>query len=240
MVWDGAGSQETLMQSDCCAAVDERDVFLRPASKFEVHRFDGATPTGVLHRAFSLFLFDGAGRLLLQQRAASKITFPGVWTNTCCSHPLVGLQPPEIDPPEAVAAGRAPGATAAAIRKLSHELGVPPGALPASAFKFLTRLHYCAADGGAAGSPWGEHELDYILAARADGLLLAPNPEEVDAIRWVTQAELAAMMAPETGLAWSPWFRIIARDFLPGWWADLEATLTTDAHVDAATIHRVL
>jgi isopentenyl-diphosphate delta-isomerase len=44
--------------------------------------------TGLLHRAFSVFLFDTQGRLLLQQRADEKITFPGYWTNTCCSHPL--------------------------------------------------------------------------------------------------------------------------------------------------------
>lgn len=44
--------------------------------------------TGMLHRAFSVFLFDRQGRLLLQQRADDKITFPSYWTNTCCSHPL--------------------------------------------------------------------------------------------------------------------------------------------------------
>lgn len=43
---------------------------------------------GLLHRAFSVFLFNSSGRLLLQQRAAEKITFPSHWTNTCCSHPL--------------------------------------------------------------------------------------------------------------------------------------------------------
>ena len=44
--------------------------------------------TGLLHRAFSVFLFDSQNRLLLQQRASEKITFPDMWTNTCCSHPL--------------------------------------------------------------------------------------------------------------------------------------------------------
>jgi isopentenyl-diphosphate delta-isomerase type 1 len=141
--------------------------------------------------------------------------------------------------------GNAPGATRAALRKLQHELGVPAQQLPASAFKFLTRLHYCAADGGGGGgggsaaspSPWGEHELDYILLARLPGVTLAPNAEEVSDVRYVTQAELAVMMAPSSGHTWSPWFRIIAARFLPRWWADLDATLTTDAHVDGL-IHR--
>ena len=81
--------------------------------------------------------------------------------------------------------------------------------------RYLTRLHYCAADtaSGPPGAQWGEHEVDYILFARAD-VDLQPNPEEVADTRHVTEAELRAMMAPDSGLAWSPWFRIIARNFL--------------------------
>lgn len=51
--------------------------------------------------------------------------------------------------------------------------------------------------------------------------------------------ELRAMMRPDSGLRWSPWFRIIADNFLERWWADLDAALGSDAHVDAATIHRL-
>lgn len=51
--------------------------------------------------------------------------------------------------------------------------------------------------------------------------------------------ELQAMMDPSSGLHWSPWFRIIAKHFLPTWWQDLQATLSTDKHVDTATIHRL-
>ena len=53
--------------------------------KMEAHR------EGKLHRAFSVFLFDKENRLMLQKRASCKITFPDVWTNTCCSHPLANL-----------------------------------------------------------------------------------------------------------------------------------------------------
>jgi len=238
--WKGDASQDELMLQDCVALVDEVDRVVGHASKWAAHRFEGATPQGLLHRAFSVFLFDDRGRLLLPRRAACKITFPGVWTNTCCSHPLAGLTPSEVDGEEA-AAGSAPGAARAAVRKLQHELGVPAAQLPLSAFKFLTRLHYCAADGGGAAaspSPWGEHEMDYILLARLPGVALAPNAEEVSEVRYVTQAELGQMMDAASGLAWSPWFRIIAARFLPRWWADLDAALTTDAHVDGL-IHRV-
>jgi len=234
MAWPGAGagaSQEQLRLSDCVLLVDDSDALVGHASKWAAHRFEPASPTGLLHRAFSLFLFDEHDRLLLQRRAACKPTFPGVWTNTVCSHPLAGLTPSEVDDAQAVAAtGRAPGAAAAASRKLLHELGA---VLSPEAFTFLTRLHYCAADPGpaeaaAAGkpvSPWGEHELDYLLVGRAAALELRPNAEEVSETRWVTREELAAMLAPASGLSWSPWFRIIATRFLPAWWVRLRSAV---------------
>lgn len=230
------------MARDNCIVVDAADAVLGSANKYDCHRFVPPTPQGRLHRAFSVFLFDAAGRLLLQQRAADKITFPGVWTNTCCSHQLVGQDPDEVDAAADIAAGRAPGAEAAARRKLRHELGIDPGQLPR--LRFLTRLHYCARDVGTYGAdaPWGEHEVDYILLGRlAPGarLDLAPNAEEVAATRFVSAPELAAMMDPGSGLRWSPWFRIIAAHFLPAWWADLDEVLAAGKHVDAARVHRL-
>lgn len=104
---------------------------------------------GLLHRAFSVFLFDSQNRLLLQQRATEKITFPDMWTNTCCSHPLgipgetgVGLE-------ESVQ-----GVRRAAVRKLNHELGIKAEQVPIDEFKFLTRIHYKSPSDGT----WGEHE----------------------------------------------------------------------------------
>ena len=78
--------QEALMKEECLL-VDETDKVTGSASKRHCHQLDaeGKSP---LHRAFSIFLFDAKDRLLLQQRSDAKITFPGLWTNTCCSHPL--------------------------------------------------------------------------------------------------------------------------------------------------------
>ena len=69
-----------------------------------------------------------------------------VWTNTCCSHPLHGMEPPETDTPEDVKNGSVMGVKNAAVRKLEHELGIPAKEVPVDKFKFLTRLHYWAAD----------------------------------------------------------------------------------------------
>ena len=71
-------SQADFMHKDTCITVDEGDNVLGSASKKDVHVFDSSTPQGRLHRAFSMFLFDSQNRLLLQQRAASKVTFPQV------------------------------------------------------------------------------------------------------------------------------------------------------------------
>ena len=238
--WSGAGlSQEDLMIKDECILLDENDTIIGHVNKKQSHIFSGEQPRGKLHRAFSVFLFDSDGRLLLQQRASDKITFPSVWTNTCCSHPLSGQSPSEADDETAVANGTVPGVKAAAVRKLLHELGIDASQVPISKFKFLTRLHYWAADVVTHGSdaPWGEHEIDYILFIQAD-VKLSLNKEEVEASKYVTLKELQTMMKKDSGMLWSPWFRIIVEKFLVHWWQDLDVTLNTDEFTDYKTIYR--
>lgn len=104
---------------------------------------------GLLHRAFSVFLFDSQNRLLLQQRATEKITFPDMWTNTCCSHPLGIPGETGTTLEESVQ-----GVRRAAVRKLDQELGIKASQVPIDDFKFLTRIHYKAPSDG----QWGEHE----------------------------------------------------------------------------------
>jgi isopentenyl-diphosphate delta-isomerase len=115
---------------------------------------------GLLHRAFSVFLFNSENELLLQQRATEKITFPDMWTNTCCSHPL-GIPGEGGDElVESVA-----GVKRAAQRKLDQELGIPMSQVPFDDFKFLTRIHYKAPCGD---GKWGEHE-SMLLVSRIHG-----------------------------------------------------------------------
>lgn len=133
----------------------------------------------LLHRAFSVFIFRGS-ELLLQQRAAGKYHCPGLWTNTCCSHPRPGE--------DVVAAGE---------RRLSEEFGFH------ASLKDLGWFHYNAHfDNGLS-----ENEIDHVLIGTVGAdTVPAPNPEEIQAWRWVTIDALEAEVAahPER---FTPWLK---------------------------------
>ena len=196
---------------------------------------------GELHRAFSVFLFTPEGRLVLQQRAASKITFPEIWANTCCSHPLA--VPSELVEAEAL------GVRTAARRKLQQELGIAPEDVPLDSFTWITRVHYVGASEDAAAPAaapvWGEHEIDWILMCVPPArVALAPNANEVMATREFTQAELRAWMARRGpapaggGYDVSPWFAVMEQSGLLYRWWDAVLQRRLDTVLERATIHR--
>jgi isopentenyl-diphosphate delta-isomerase type 1 len=230
-------TQEELMIRDECIEVNEDDRIVGKVNKRDAHSITPGYERARLHRAFSVFLFDDQNRLLLQKRAATKITFPSVWTNTCCSHPLHCEE--ELDDDVSVQSGQVLGIKRAAIRKLQDELGIDPASLQLSQFKYLTRIQYFAKDDvtyGAEECPWCEHEIDYVLFIKAN-VLCKPNIDEVSDIKYVTEPELRDMLG-QGDLLWSPWFRVFADRFLTEWWRNLDHTLTTDTFVDS-TIHRL-
>ena len=158
---------------------DDREVGTMP--KLAAHR-DG----GHLHRAFSIFIFDPAGRMLLQRRARTKYHFGGLWTNACCSHPLPGQPLPDI-----------------AHARLREEMGLD--APLAKLFTFTYRAHDPA-------SGLTEHELDHVYAGTTADQP-QPNPAEVDEWRWVAVAELLADVAASPD-AYTPWFKAALADVL--------------------------
>ena len=89
-------------------------------------------------------------------------------------------------------------------------------------------------------SPWGEHEIDYVLFAvipNKNAITLKPHPDEVDEYKWVSPQELQTMMA-DSRLLFSPWFRIICQKWLTtSWWKDLDETMNTDKYCDYTTIY---
>ncbi|KAI6660583.1 Isopentenyl-diphosphate Delta-isomerase 1 [Oopsacas minuta] len=159
--------QESLLKEECIL-VDLKDNPVGHRSKRECHEWERIEGEGLLHRAFSVFLFDSSNKLLLQQRSDAKITFPGYFTNTCCSHPLFvsGETEGEL------------GARRAARRKLNHELGIPLEQISLEDLHFITRIHYKARSHG----EWGEHEIDYIFFIQKD-VVLNMNPNEVQLCR---------------------------------------------------------
>ena len=147
----GHDEEQIRLMEERCIVLDENDKYLRDGSKKECHLMTNINE-GLLHRAFSCFLFDPrTGKLLLQKRAQEKITFPSMWTNTCCSHPLAVKS--ELEEKDQI------GVRRAAQRKLEHELGIPNEQVPLDKFQFLTRIHYLAPSDGM----WGEHESESWL-----------------------------------------------------------------------------
>ncbi|XP_062113033.1 isopentenyl-diphosphate Delta-isomerase I-like [Humulus lupulus] len=129
-----------------CILVDENDQVVGHDTKYNCHLMEKIEKENLLHKAFSVFLFNSKYELLLQQHSATKVTFPLVWTNTYCSHPL--YRESELIAEEAL------GARNAAQRKLLDELGIPAEDVPVDQFTPLGRMLYKAPSDG----KWGEHE----------------------------------------------------------------------------------
>nr|OQO30449.1 Isopentenyl-diphosphate Delta-isomerase [Rachicladosporium sp. CCFEE 5018] len=209
----GHDAEQIRLMDEVCIVLDVDDNPIGSASKKTCHLMENINK-GLLHRAFSAFVFNSENKLLLQQRASEKITFPDLWTNTCCSHPLATPGETGAELSEAVA-----GVKKAAVRKLEQELGIPSAQVPIEKFEFLTRIHYKAPSDG----KWGEHEIDYILFIKAD-VDVEENPNEVQATRWVSPEELKAMFE-EGKLAFTPWFKLICQSMLFEWWEHLDGGL---------------
>mmetsp|Transcript_20093 Transcript_20093/g.29820 ORF Transcript_20093/g.29820 Transcript_20093/m.29820 type:complete len:346 (+) Transcript_20093:158-1195(+) len=234
--------QDAMMESDVLIAVGSNDELISSmdVTKKKAHLFskDGK-PRGILHRAFSVFLFDDQNRMLLTKRASSKITFPGVWTNTCCSHPLQNMNPDEVDDPSEDKNSVDfcyDGVKHAARRKLLHELGIDPVYVPHEEIQFITKFHYWAADTlnyGTDNPPWGEHEVDYVLFFKqknSESIPIIPSEDEVEDYRYVTQDEFKKMLKEIPAKDWSPWFRgFLDRGFWQ-WWDDLDHGTLTGKH----------
>lgn len=221
--------QRRLMFEDECILVDEEDHVIGHDSKYNCHLMEKIESENLLHRAFSVFLFNTKYELLLQQRSATKVTFPLVWTNTCCSHPL--YRESELIEENCL------GVRNAAQRKLYDELGIAAEDVPIDQFVPLGRILYKAPSDG----KWGEHELDYLVFIVRD-VALHPNPEEVADVKYVNKEQLKELIrkadAGEDGIKLSPWFRLAAENFLFDWWNKAENGTLAEA-VDMKTIHKL-
>ncbi len=155
--------------------VDEQDREIGVKDKFQVH-IDGD-----LHRAFSVFIVDSEGRMLLQRRAANKYHSAGLWTNTCCSHPR-------------------PGETIghAAERRLQEEMGIHCSDLQ-HAFHFTYKA---LLDNGLT-----EHEFDHVFIGYSD-ILPTPNFQEVSSYKYISPDEVSKDLEQNPG-NYTAWFKLM-------------------------------
>ncbi|MFP4471866.1 MAG: isopentenyl-diphosphate Delta-isomerase, partial [Bacteroidales bacterium] len=153
--------------------VDKEDRPLGEMEKMEAHQ------KALLHRAFSIFVFNDKNELLLQQRAAEKYHSPGLWTNTCCSHPRPGE--------DLLFAGH---------RRLVEEMG-----FDCELNKIFDFIYIAELDHGLT-----EHEFDHVLFGRYNNNPVI-NPDEVATFKWMDMQDIADDMkaAPEK---YTVWFRI--------------------------------
>lgn len=144
----------------------------------QIEKLD-AHKKGLLHEAFSIFIFDSKGNMLLQKRAASKYHSGGLWTNACCSHPRVGEVPAE-----------------AVHRRLQEEMGIDADLREVYAFTY--RITF---DNGLT-----EYEYDRVFVGKSDADP-EPNPAEADEWKRMGMHEIAAdlVMNPQ---AYTYWFKV--------------------------------
>lgn len=214
--------QQVALLYEPLMVVDRHDQVLGQTTKKDAHLLVNIeNQPSLIHRAFSFFLFDSStspSRLILQQRAPEKITYPSLWANTCCSHPL--YNPSEMNGID--------GVKHAVIRRVKYELGYEIQ----FDLLYLTRIFYQARNIPDDGI-FGESEIDYIIIGRSPRVdLLADfqlNPNEVREIRSVTLNECENLV--QQGVT-TPWFtRIVQEGLLAKWWTDIdrnEAKQTTD------------
>ena len=158
--------------------VNEKDEPIGLMGKMEAHE------KGLLHRAFSVFVFNSKQEVLLQQRAACKYHSPNLWTNTCCSHPRVGETNQQ-----------------AGERRLQEEMGLQ---VPLrEVFSFIYKAPF---DNGLT-----EHEYDHVLVGYSDAQPQI-NPEEVASWKWLSLEAIKEdiLQAPER---YTAWFKIIFEEF---------------------------
>ena len=153
--------------------VDENDQPVGLMEKMEAHR------KALLHRAFSVFLFNKKGDMLLQRRALKKYHSGGLWTNTCCSHPFPHETPQE-----------------AAKRRIREELGFDADATPAFHFIYKAALD----------NDLTEYEYDHVLLGQYDGPVF-PNEDEVGDYCYQSMGELKQNLSSHPD-KYTAWFRI--------------------------------
>jgi len=160
-----------MQEDDPVILVNTSDQAIGVAPKLDAHR------NAQLHRAFSVFIRDPQGRLLLQRRADGKYHSGGLWTNACCGHPRPGEQTRD-----------------AAQRRLREEMGIECELVNTGAFTYRAEV----------GDELIEYEYDHVFVGAFSGAP-SPNPLEIQDWRWISLDDVAAWLARDRA-AFTAWF----------------------------------
>lgn len=174
-----AGCEIVSFEQDELLLVNENDDIIGTADKGKCH--DGE---GLLHRAFSILLFNSKGELLLQKRAASKRLWGGYWSNSCCSHPRSGES-----------------MEYAAHRRLEEELGL--SSKLTYVYKFQYHAEFISSASELIGS---ERELCWVYVGWTDATP-SPNSHEVSDIRYISSEDLELELQRKPD-HFTPWFKV--------------------------------
>ena len=195
--------------------VNEHDQEIGEISKKQGHlRSYLDQEDAVPHRAFSLFLMNEKNELLLQRRSSDKITFPSMWTNTCCSHPLNNPEERE---------GPVEGCKLAVVRRVGYELNMK--GLEMDDLNLTSKILYRANT----DETWAEYELDHIYFAKkhSDEIEYSLNKNEVSDIQFVAKTDILDFLNDEIKRGRgqiTPWFKLILHTKLFDWWDTIEQT----------------
>ena len=165
--------QKTILSNKEVVLVDKYDKLVGTAEKIHAHRM------GLLHRAFSIFIFNNNNEVLLQQRSHNKYHCGGMWTNACCSHARMGEKINDT-----------------ANTRLEFEMNLKENLVYAGNFTYKARLE----------NALYEHEVDHVFIGITNRKEINPNPDEVMSYKWAPIQGLKRKLANNRGM-FTPWLQ---------------------------------
>jgi isopentenyl-diphosphate delta-isomerase len=173
------------MENDILVLVNEQDKILGYEEKIKAHLGEGKK-----HRAFSIFIFDNSGKLLIQKRASEKMLWPSFWANTCCSHPRKDESYED-----------------ASKRRLKEEIGIEAKLEYKYKFSYKAKYKDIGSESELCSVFFGEHKGDEIK----------PNSEEIEEWKWIGVEELKQDIKNHPEI-YAPWFKMEMERIEKGIW----------------------
>jgi isopentenyl-diphosphate delta-isomerase len=181
-------NQQVSFDDELLIVVDENDNVLDYKDKFTCHQGEG-----ILHRAFSIFIFNDKGEVLIQQRSDQKHLWPGYWSNSCCSHPRKGENLEN-----------------AVQRRLAEELGISASLEHLFTFQYHARYD----------NTGSEREMCAVYIGKSNDKI-AVNPNEIADWKWIKISDLTRELVKNAG-QYTPWMKMEWERMIIEHWEDIQ------------------